>query len=183
MNAKIYLSKNECFSSKWEELVQYAMNFQAKRPIDMSIHIASDNLNTHMEIELIYHAGDSIHVNYISYRIKMLSNFWPGTKLQITRNLGKVLTMNYIKKNVCNFFNVPEEMLDSATRKREIVTARQLCHFFAKNRTKESLATIGLNIGNKDHATVLHSCRTVINLIETDRKFAAQVKELEDRIK
>jgi chromosomal replication initiator protein len=53
------------------------------------------------------------------------------------------------------------EMMKSKTRRREVVQARQIAMFFAKNMTKSSLATIGMNCGGKDHATVLHCIRTI----------------------
>jgi chromosomal replication initiator protein len=71
----------------------------------------------------------------------------------------------------------------SKTRKREIVQARQLAMYFSKKLTKASLATIGLHCGNKDHATVLHACRTVANLQETDKQFKSYIDELEKKIK
>ena len=55
--------------------------------------------------------------------------------------------------------------------------------FFSKNLTKSSLATIGLQIGGKDHATVLHACKTVNNLIETDKQFKNQIDEIEKKLK
>ncbi len=74
-------------------------------------------------------------------------------------------------------------MLQSKTRKREIVQARQVAMFFSKSMTKSSLATIGSQIGGKDHATVLHACKTVNNLIETDKRFRLQVDEIEKKLK
>ena len=53
------------------------------------------------------------------------------------------------------------DTLQSKTRKRHIVQARQLAMFFAKKFTKASLASIGSQIGKRDHATVLHACKTV----------------------
>ena len=49
--------------------------------------------------------------------------------------------------------------------------------------TKCSLAVIGNAIGNKDHATVLHACKTVNNLIETDKAFKQDLEEIEKRLK
>ncbi len=49
--------------------------------------------------------------------------------------------------------------------------------------TKASLSSIGSIIGGKDHATVLHACKTVTNLIETDKQFRGQMEELEKKIK
>jgi chromosomal replication initiator protein len=77
---------------------------------------------------------------------------------------------------------MPTELLKSKTRKREIVQARQLTMFFAKQLTKSSLATIGAQCGNKDHATVLHACRTVNNLSETDKRFRTYVDELRKKL-
>ena len=55
--------------------------------------------------------------------------------------------------------------------------------YFAKMLTKNSLASIGSDIGGKDHATVLHAVRTVKNLIETDKHFRSYVEEIEKKIK
>jgi chromosomal replication initiator protein len=84
---------------------------------------------------------------------------------------------------VCNYYNIGLEQLQSKTRKREIVQARQVAMFFSKTLTKSSLATIGSQIGGKDHATVLHACKTVNNLIETDKRFRLQVDEIEKKLK
>ncbi|MDD3011280.1 MAG: chromosomal replication initiator protein DnaA, partial [Bacteroidales bacterium] len=99
------------------------------------------------------------------------------------KNTTREISIDYIQKVVCDYFNLPLELINSKTRKREIVQARQLAMFFSKKHTKSSLATIGLYCGNKDHATVLHACRTVNNLIETDKQFKVFVEEIEKKIK
>jgi chromosomal replication initiator protein len=83
---------------------------------------------------------------------------------------------------VCDYFDMPLELLKSKTRKREIVQARQLSMYFSKQLTKNSLASIGQQCGNKDHATVLHACRTVNNLKETDKRFRTYVDDLQKRL-
>jgi chromosomal replication initiator protein len=77
---------------------------------------------------------------------------------------------------------MPVELLKSRTRRREIVQARQLAMYFSKQFTKSSLATIGAQCGNKDHATVLHACKTVNNLSETDKRFKKYVEEIEKKL-
>jgi len=99
------------------------------------------------------------------------------------KNSAREVSIDYIQKVVCDYFNVPLEIINSKTRKREVVQARQIAMFFAKHLTKSSLATIGLHCGNKDHATVLHACRTVNNLMETDKSFKVYIDDLEKRIK
>jgi len=102
---------------------------------------------------------------------------------KFVKSTSKEISIDFIQKLVCDFFNIPVEVINSKTRKREIVQARQLAMYFAKKHTKASLATIGLHCGNKDHATVLHACRTVNNLIETDKQFRSYVEELDNKLK
>jgi len=102
---------------------------------------------------------------------------------KFVKSTSREISIDYIQKVVCDYFNLPLEQINSKTRKREIVQARQLAMYFSKKHTKSSLATIGLHCGNKDHATVLHACRTVNNLIETDKQFRTYVEELDKKIK
>ena len=91
------------------------------------------------------------------------------------------LTIDHIQQIIADYFNLDIESLHSKTRKRNVVQARQLAMFFSKKYTKSSLSTIGSQIGQRDHATVLHACKTVENLIETDREFKKYVSDLETK--
>ena len=91
------------------------------------------------------------------------------------------LTIDHIQQIIADYFNLDIESLHSKTRKRNVVEARQLAMFFSKKYTKSSLSTIGSQIGQRDHATVLHACKTVENLIETDREFKKYVSDLETK--
>lgn len=102
---------------------------------------------------------------------------------KFVKNTTREISIDFIQKIICDYFNIPVDQLNSKTRKRDIVQARQLAMFFSKKLTKSSLATIGLHCGNKDHATVLHACRTVTNLIDTDKNFRIFADEIEKKIK
>jgi len=102
---------------------------------------------------------------------------------KLIRNTKREISIDYIQKVVCNFYDIPQQMLLSNTRKREIVQARQVAMFYSKSLTKSSLASIGAQIGGKDHATVLHACKTVNNLIDTDKQFKSQMDEIEKKLK
>jgi chromosomal replication initiator protein len=93
------------------------------------------------------------------------------------------ITVDYITKVVCDYFSLTPDSLHINTRKREIVQARQIAMFFSKNLTKSSLAAIGTQIGGKDHATVLHACRTVANLKDTDKNFRVFLDAIENKLK
>lgn len=101
---------------------------------------------------------------------------------KFVKNTAREVSIDYIQKVVCDYFELPIELLKSKTRKREVVQARQIAMYFAKTMTKSSLANIGAHCGGKDHATVLHACRTVNNLMDTDKRFKAYITELDKKI-
>jgi chromosomal replication initiator protein len=101
---------------------------------------------------------------------------------KFVKNTAREVSIEYIQKVVCDYFNLPIELLKSKTRKREVVQARQIAMYFAKQMTKSSLASIGAHTGGKDHATVLHACKTVNNLMETDKRFRGYIEDLEKKI-
>ncbi len=101
---------------------------------------------------------------------------------KFVKNTAREVSIDYIQKVVCDYFELPIEMLKSKTRKREVVQARQISMYFSKKMTKSSLASIGAHCGGKDHATVLHACRTVLNLSETDKQFKVYLEDLEKRL-
>ena len=105
---------------------------------------------------------------------KIIKNF--------VKSVSREVSIDYIQKTVCEFFEVPQEQLKEKTRKRAIVQARQLSMFLAKSYTKNSLKVIGKHFGGRDHSTVIHSCQAVQNLIDTDLDFKEQVDEIEKKI-
>lgn len=101
---------------------------------------------------------------------------------KFVKNTAREVSIDYIQKVVCDYFDLPMELLKSKTRKREVVQARQIAMYFSKKMTKSSLANIGMHCGGKDHATVLHACKTVNNLIDTDKRFRGYIDDLKKKI-
>ena len=95
---------------------------------------------------------------------------------------SKEITIENIQKMVCEYFDVPFDKLQQKTRKREIVQARQITMYLAKAFTKNSLKTIGEHFGGRDHTTVIHSCQTVKDLMDTDSVFKENVMELQQKV-
>ncbi len=102
---------------------------------------------------------------------------------RLVNNPQRELTVSQIQQKVCDFYGLNPEALQSKTRKREIVQARQVAMFFSKNLTNSSLSSIGAVIGRRDHATVLHACKAVKNMQETDPVFKHQLNEIEGLIR
>ena len=101
---------------------------------------------------------------------------------KFVKNTVREVSIDYIQKVVCDYFDIPIETMKSKTRKREIVQCRQLAMFFSKQMTKNSLAMIGKHCGNKDHATVLHASKTVNNLADTDKRFKGYISDIEKKL-
>ncbi len=101
---------------------------------------------------------------------------------KFVKNTKREVSIDYIQKVVSDYFQMDVSTLQSKTRKRHIVQARQLAMFFAKKFTKASLASIGSQIGKRDHATVLHACKTVNNLSSTDKQFRKYVEDLSKKL-
>lgn len=106
---------------------------------------------------------------------KMMKNF--------VKHSSREVSIDYIQKLVTEFYGLTVDQLKSKTRKREIVQARQISMFYAKNLTKASLKSIGTYFGGRDHSTVIHACQTVNDLMDTDKKFKNDVEEIGKRIK
>jgi chromosomal replication initiator protein len=100
----------------------------------------------------------------------------------IIKTSSKEVTIEAIQKMVCEYYNIGYDKLQAKTRKREIVQARQISMYLAKKFTKNSLKTIGDHFGGRDHTTVIHSCQTVNNLMDTDGVFRDQVKDLQQKV-
>ena len=101
---------------------------------------------------------------------------------KFVKNTKREVSIDYIQKVVSEYFQMDVATLQSKTRKRHIVQARQLAMYFAKKFTKASLASIGTQIGKRDHATVLHACKTVDNLSFTDKQFRKYVEDLNQKL-
>jgi len=92
------------------------------------------------------------------------------------------INIDQIQHIVCEFFDIPEDLLRAKTRKQEVVNARQVAMYLSKELTNSSLKTIGLHFGGRDHSTVIHSCQTVHDRISSDSAFKQNVDQLRRRI-
>ena len=93
------------------------------------------------------------------------------------------VNIDKVQRMVCDYFNITRDDLLSKSRKRQIVQARQIAMFLSRNLISNcSLATIGQEIGGKDHATVLHAYTTVSDLMATDKVFKKYVNDIESML-
>ena len=147
---------------------------------DEVVDFLSDNINANVrEIEgalssLVANAsflGKKITVTLAKEILKVYVQF-----------TQKEITIDHIQKVVCEYLGLPEEKFKSPRRTREIAQARQIAMYLSKQHTKAPLTIIGASIGGKNHATVLHACKAISNLMETDKVFRHQIEEIEKRV-
>lgn len=100
----------------------------------------------------------------------------------IVNDVKSPLTVEEIQKIVAEFYDIPNDLLRAKTRKQEVVIARQVAMYLAKELTNSSLKTIGLNFGGRDHSTVIHAYQTVEEQIKIDPKFRSSMEQLKRKI-
>jgi chromosomal replication initiator protein len=92
------------------------------------------------------------------------------------------INIDQIQRLVCEYFDIPEDLLRAKTRKQEVVLARQVAMYLSKELTNSSLKTIGLHFGGRDHSTVIHSCQTIHDRLSGDPSFKQTVDSLRRRV-
>src|SRR5665213_381113 len=167
------------YDTKIEILERKMKNDGLDMPKEVVKYIAYNIQNNIRELEgalISLLAQSSLNKREIDLELakKVLRNF--------IKSSSKEITIDTIQKMVCDYFDVPYEKLLQKTRKREIVQARQISMFLAKAFTKNSLKTIGEHFGGRDHTTVIHSCQTVKDLMDTDTLFKESVLELQQKV-
>mgnify|MGYP001586948599 CR=1 FL=1 len=100
----------------------------------------------------------------------------------IVSEVKSPLTVEEIQRIVGEFFNLPVDILRAKTRKQEVVGARQIAMYLAKELTNCSLKTIGLHFGGRDHSTVIHAYQTVEDQVRLDSKFKTSVDQIRKKI-
>jgi chromosomal replication initiator protein len=100
----------------------------------------------------------------------------------VVGDIKSPLTIETIQRTVCDYFNIPEDLIRAKTRKQEIVNARQVAMYLAKELTNCSLKTIGLHFGGRDHSTVIHAYQSVEDQMRIDQKYQANVQQIKRRL-
>jgi len=100
----------------------------------------------------------------------------------VVGNIKYYITIEGIQRTVCEFFDLAEDLLRAKTRKQEVVTARQIAMYLAKELTNSSLKTIGLHFGGRDHSTVIHAYQSVEDQMKISEKYRDMVNQIRKKI-
>ncbi|CAN5392907.1 chromosomal replication initiator protein DnaA [soil metagenome] len=105
------------------------------------------------------------------------------TLKNIVHDIDTEVGVDFIQKTVSEYFKINTEDLKAKTRKKEIVMARQVAMYFAKEYTNHSLKSIGYHFGGRDHSTVIHAVQCVNDMMEVDSRFKNSMEELKKKLK
>lgn len=101
----------------------------------------------------------------------------------IVHDIETEVGIDYIQKTVAEYFHLSQEDLKDKTRKKEIVIARQIAMYFAKEYTNHSLKSIGYHFGGRDHSTVIHAVQAVNDMMDVDTHFRGTLEDLKEKLK
>jgi chromosomal replication initiator protein len=100
----------------------------------------------------------------------------------VVGDIKSPITIEEIQRVVCDYFSIPGDLIRAKTRKQEVVNARQVAMYLAKELTNSSLKTIGLHFGGRDHSTVIHAYQSVEDQMKLDNKYQSNVYQIKRKI-
>jgi len=83
---------------------------------------------------------------------------------------------------VAKYFNIDESLLRLKSKQQEIVHARHTAMYLSKELTSSSLQTIGAHFGGRNHATVIHACRCIEEVINNDPGFKDKLEQIKEML-
>jgi chromosomal replication initiator protein len=112
------------------------------------------------------------------FRRPITTDFAEETLRDLLATHAQAVTVPNIQKIVGEYFNVRLQDLLSKRRVRSLARPRQMAMALSKELTEHSLPEIGEAFGGRDHTTVLHACRTIKKLCETDARMRQDWEQL-----
>ena len=112
------------------------------------------------------------------YGKPITTDFAEETLRDLLATHAQAVTVPNIQKIVAEYFGVRLQDLLSKRRVRSLARPRQVAMALSKELTEHSLPEIGEAFGGRDHTTVLHACRTIKKLCETDTRMRQDWEQL-----
>lgn len=97
-------------------------------------------------------------------------------------NERKKITLDMIIESTCEYFDIKQDEIYGKSRKSNVVLVRQMSMYLAQKHTKMTASKIGVLIGNRNHATVIHSVKTIDERLKVDNKLRKSFEELEKKL-
>ena len=101
---------------------------------------------------------------------------------RLVRLKAKTITPELVVNTVCKHYKITHKEINSASRKANIVRARQTAMYLIQKHTNLSTTQIGINIGRRDHTTVIHACRQADLRIKTTPGYKEEIRVIEQEM-
>ena len=152
--------------------------------------------NIHLEDDIIFYIAENIKDNVRVLEGVLNRIFAYATLLNQQINIHmldeiikgscnerkKIINMDTIKEKVCNYFKISEEDIRSNKRIKNILIPRQIAMFLSRELTNDSLNSIASKFGGRDHTTVLHSCKKIKLLYNSDDYIKRVVEDIKNNL-
>jgi len=158
------------------------------QPPDLETRVAilkkkAERDNLSIPENILYYIAENVtsNIRKLEGVIIRLLAFASITKTDITIELVKNILSDSIKKEqskisiddiintVSEYYKIPVDSLREKDRSKEVAHCRQVAMYIAKSHTKNSLKTIGLHFGGRDHSTVIHAVKQIKKNTEKDK--------------
>ena len=103
-------------------------------------------------------------------------------KFGVIKNRKQNLDISSIIAAVSKFYDIEEALLRLKSKRQEIVLARHTAMYLCKELTSCSLQTIGAHFGGRNHATVIHACKAIEELINNDSGFMPKLDQIRENL-
>ena len=150
------------------DIPENIVNYIAEN-IDDSVRDLEGMINSLMAHSVVYNCD---------INMKLVNKIMPKFKQKAATSTK--LTLETIRDKVCEHFNISVEMLCSRSRKQPISYLRQLTIYLTNKHTDESIVQIGLKLGGRNHATVIHAIKNIRSLESVDPKTKADIQDIEN---
>jgi chromosomal replication initiator protein len=91
---------------------------------------------------------------------------------------GKKVAIEDIQRKTAEFYKLDVRDMHSKERTRRVARPRQVAMYLSRELTMRSLPEIGRRFGGRDHTTILHACRQITKLCESDTLLKQEVEFL-----
>ncbi|MBZ0202453.1 MAG: chromosomal replication initiator protein DnaA [Ignavibacteria bacterium] len=98
------------------------------------------------------------------------------------KNRKQNIDISTIIATVSKYFGIDESLLRLKSKQQEIVHARHTAMFLSKELTSSSLQTIGSHFGGRNHATVIHACKCIEEVINKDSGFRDKLEQIKEML-
>ncbi len=155
------------FETRVAILMSKVQSLDMKVPDEVAYFIAKKIRSNIRELEgalrrVVAHAGFTNSAITVDFTREALRD--------LLASQDKLVTIENIQKIVAEYFNIRRSDLLSKSRSRSVARPRQMAMALAKELTNHSLPEIGQAFGGRDHTTVLHACRKIKQLKQSDSK-------------